>query len=658
MRGTIRWRAVWLGVFCGLLICAATPYNNAYLGATLLAGGHFPLAPFFILIWLTLFAALYVKIFRRSSFLNGMELITVWILSVVVSGVAYTGLARTFFVNITAPIHFATVGNRWSEVLHPLMSSKLHPTDASAVRALYNGLAGGANMSFSQVMAAIPWSAWAAPLIAWSVLILLSYMVMLCLVNLFSTQWIINERVNFPLLQAPRVMAGAFEEGRIWDFFTNRYLLMGVILSCFLHTVNGLHFYIPSVPEIPTLFLAGGYFPKVGLFSGFQKLKIYIYPAFIGFAFLTSRQISFSFWVFFMGGCIFYGVLSMLGMTIPSSALGVTFGPTLAQPEETQMVGAYGVFFLFIVWLARRHLVQTFGQAFSTKPQETTPSEWISARASLWGVIIGFILLLGWCVYFGMGVFPAILVLGAFFMVMLVATKTITQGGIPYFTLTAAPTDGLLGLFGSGFLSQIGLMLTVAMQKVLFVDLRESLMPSLVHAAKVTEAIRNKRRIVVGLSVVIVLSVAVSFAAMLFVCYKYGVRELHLDWTSTTSVGVYENVQRLIEAPAGPREWVVTYSIAGAVVMALLVLCYQRFPWWPLHPIGYLVTYSSAMRILWFSFFLGWLCNSLALRYGGVLLFKRLRFLFIGFIVGDFLMGGFWAIIGLWLGQSYQVLPS
>ena len=58
----------------------------------------------------------------------------------------------------------------------------------------------------------------------------------------------------------------------------------------------GLHFYFPAVPQIPTLILAGPYFPKHGLFSGFHKLKIYIYPAFIGFAFLTSRQISFSFW--------------------------------------------------------------------------------------------------------------------------------------------------------------------------------------------------------------------------------------------------------------------------------------------------------------------------------------------------------------------------
>jgi len=64
------------------------------------------------------------------------------------------------------------------------------------------------------------------------------------------------------------------------------------------------------------------------------------------------------------------------------------------------------------------------------------------------------------------------------------------------------------------------------------------------------------------------------------------------------------------------------------------------------------------MRILWFSFFLGWLCNTLCMRYGGVVLFKKLRLFFIGLIIGDLLMGGIWAIVGLFSDGGYQVLPN
>ena len=42
----------------------------------------------------------------------------------------------------------------------------------------------------------------------------------------------------------------------------------------------------------------------------------------------------------------------------------------------------------------------------------------------------------------------------------------------------------------------------------------------------------------------------------------------------------------------------------------------------------------------------------------GIVLLKRVRLLFIGLILGDFLMGGIFAVIGLWTGQSYLVLPN
>jgi hypothetical protein len=46
------------------------------------------------------------------------------------------------------------------------------------------------------------------------------------------------------------------------------------------------------------------------------------------------------------------------------------------------------------------------------------------------------------------------------------------------------------------------------------------------------------------------------------------------------------------------------------------------------------------------------------MRYGGVVLYKRLRLFFVGLILGDFLMGGIWAVVGLFAGASYLVLPD
>ncbi len=654
----IRKRAPLLGILLAVAICLLTPYNNIYLRATPLGGGHFPLAPFFIFLLLAIAISLIARIFRSSLLLTGPELLVIWIEMVIGSGIAYTGFARTFLINLTAPIHFATPGNRWEEILHPLIPPALTPTDPEAVLLLYNGLPGGRNMDWFDVVGSIPWAAWLSPLLLWGTFILLSYLVMLFLINILSRQWIHNERMNFPLLKVPEMLSKAVNQGETGSFFFNRFLLTGLSIPVFLHLINGLNMYYPTIPPIPTLFLAGPYFSESGLLTGFQKLKIYIYPAFIGFAFLTSRQISFSFWFFFLAGGLLYGVLNLLGYSIPVSELGVSFGPTLARPEEMQMIGAYGVFFLFLVWLARLHLLDVCKQSFFLKPPASGRSEWFDVRISFWGAIIGFALIIWWYIRLGMAPGTAVLVVGAFFMIMLVATRIICQGGLAYFTLTAAPTDGMIALFGAKLFAGASGLLAGISQKVLFVDLRESLMPSLLHGRHLQQNKSPALLLFSGLAMTIVASMTVSIVAMMTLCYRYGIRELQLDWASQTTTAVYENIYRLVATTTTTGNWVFIFALAGALVMLVLVTCYHRLYWWPIHPIGYLTAYSSAMRILWVSFFIGWACNALCMRYGGIVLFKKLQFFFIGLIIGDFLMGGSWALVGLFTDVSYQVLPD
>ncbi len=654
----IRLRAIVLGSLFALAICLITPFNNAFRQATPLGGGHFPLAPFYVLVWLMILTAFARFLLKGRKWITGKELLVSWALMVLLSGIAWTGLARTFFINLTAPFYFATVENRWSEVLHPLLPESWYPRSQEAVASIYNGLTDGRQMGWFEVLKQIQWDAWLTPLLTWTIFVLLCYFVMVCIVNLLSKQPLYNERMNFPLLRVPLVMQEALDRNELGQFFANRFLIAGLMVPVCLHLLNGLAFYNPSIPQIPTLILAGTYFPKVGLLSGFFKLKIYIYPAFIGFAFLTSKQISFSFWFFFIMGTLLFGLLSVLGLNIPAAALGVTFGPTIARPEETQMIGAYIVFFLFLAWLARFHFINIIRHGFGLQKEDDLESEWLSMRFAFWGFVLGSLAIVIWCHYFGIPLLFSIAVVFAFFMFTLVAMRVICQGGIAYFTLTAAPMDGLMVFFGPKVFTSVGILVAAVIQKVLFVDLRESLMPSLLHARKITNKSRNNRLIFLAIAGTLIAGVVISFLAMLALCYKFGMRELQLDWATRTTVALYDNIYGLVESPAKPGEWVLIFSVAGAVVMLILVISYHRFYWWPIHPIGYLTAYSSAMRILWFSFFIGWACNALCMRYGGVRLFKKLRNFFIGMIIGDFFMAGTWAIVGLFSYSSYLVLPD
>ncbi len=655
----IRLRAIITGLLLAVGICLLTPFNNIYQQATPLGGGHFPLAPFFIFILLVILTALSAKLFRLKNLLfSGGELLIIWIEMVIGSGIAYTGLARTLLLNLTTPIHYATVSNQWQESLLSVLPSAIVPTSKEAIEMLYTGLPGGREMGWMEVIQNIPWQAWLSPLLLWGTFILLAYGFMLFIINVFSRQWIHNERINFPLLKVPEMLAGALDERKVGSFFSNRFLLMGLLIPVSLHLLNGFNFYYPSVPQLSTLILAGPYFPDYGLFSGFHKLKIFIYPAFIGFAFLTSRQISFSFWFFFILGGLLFGLLGMMGYSIPASELGITFGPTLAKPEETQMIGAYGVFFVFLLWLARAHLLQVTKESFFLSKARKARTEWFDVRISFWGSVFCFAGLIYWSVALGMSLSSALLFFSAAFMIMLVAARIICQGGLAYFTLTAAPMDGLMSMGGTKLFAGINGLLPAMAQKAIFVDLRESLMPSLLHGRKLSHGKIPGLLIFSGLFFTILASLVASILAIMALYYRYGTRELQIEWASRTTLTVFENVHRLMTAPVEPGGWITFFAIAGAIIMLILVICYHRFYWWPIHPLGYLTAYSSAMRILWVSFFIGWACNALCMRYGGVSLFKKVQFFFIGLIIGDFLMGGGWAIVGLFTDSGYQVLPN
>ncbi|MCP4119857.1 MAG: hypothetical protein GY737_31545 [Desulfobacteraceae bacterium] len=654
----IRPRAFILGIVLAMVICALTPFNNLYRQATPLGGGYFPLAPFYILVWMTLLTALGRRLFPGRTFMTGLELIFTWMLMVLVAGIAYTGFARTFFINITAPLYFGAADQKWRTILSPLLPDSLFPTDRTAVEMLYNGIEGGRTMGWGELAAAVPWGAWLAPFLSWALFMVCAYFLMLCLINLINRQATVNERMNFPLLIVPRMMEQAVNQSRVGPFFKNRFLLTGMAIPVLLHGLNGLNFYFPWVPQINTLVLAGSYFPRQGIFAGFVKLKLYFYPAFIGFAYLASKQVSFSFWFFFFIGALFTGLLTVTGHSFPASDLGVTFGPTLSRPEETQMIGAFIVFFLFLMWLARFYFKEVAAHAFFLKTGHPSAPRVRWDRRVFWATVISFFLLVAWLVFHGMNFFGAVALLLFFVMFMMVATRVVCQGGVTYFTLTVAPLDALNTLVGLKIFSSLGLLLAGVTQKVLFVDLRESVMPSILHTHRVARRVRSQGVIAGAVFVAMVVCLGVSAIAMVLVCYRYGIRELGLDWATRTTVSVYNNLVPLIHDPPGQGDSIRWFALMGAMVMMVLVAGYHRFYWWPLHPIGYLMVYSSAMKILWLSFFIGWIFNALCMRYGGVTLYKRMRYFFVGLILGDFLMGGTFAVIGFFTRTGYQVLPG
>ncbi len=310
---------------------------------------------------------------------------------------------------------------------------------------------------------------------------------MLFLINILSRQWIHNERMNFPLLKVPEMIGQAVSEGNTGSFFLNRFLLAGLCHPGFSPSDQWAKSLL-SIDSINSDSLSGRaiFFPEwlIHRFSKTENLSLSVFYRFCLFD-ITANFLFFL--VLLSGRRSPVRHPQSAGLFHPCFELGVTFGPTLARPEEMQMIGAYGVFFLFLVWLARLHLFDVCKQSLFLSKPSPGRSEWFDVRISFWGAITGFALIIWWYIRLGMAPITAVLIVGAFFMIMLVATRIICQGGLAYFTLTAAPTDGMIALFGTKLFAGVSGLLAGMSQKVLFVDLRESLLPSLLHARQLQQ---------------------------------------------------------------------------------------------------------------------------------------------------------------------------
>ncbi|MBT4822788.1 MAG: hypothetical protein HON70_44185, partial [Lentisphaerae bacterium] len=70
-----------------------------------------------------------------------------------------------------------------------------------------------------------------------------------------------------------------------------------------------------------------------------------------------------------------------------------------------------------------------------------------------------------------------------------------------------------------------------------------------------------------------------------------------------------------------------------------------RFPWWPLHPVVFLLWATYPMSFMSHSFLMGWFVKKMSVRFGGSKMVRKLRPLMIGIIAGE-IAGALFCMIG------------
>jgi hypothetical protein len=175
-------------------------------------------------------------------------------------------------------------------------------------------------------------------------------------------------------------------------------------------------------------------------------------------------------------------------------------------------------------------------------------------------------------------------------------------------------------------------------------------MPHGMEGLKMADRTRTAHReVFVGAVLAGALGMLASMWAFIHLGYQLGTAA---KFSSGHGYGfdVYNRMEQWVTAPEPGIPGAVAGMAAGLAGALLLITLRARFFGWPFHPIGYAISGSWSMNLVWLPLLIAWLAKVMVLRYGGLRLYRVALPFFLGLILGDCTMGTLWSLIGLLLG--------
>jgi hypothetical protein len=164
----------------------------------------------------------------------------------------------------------------------------------------------------------------------------------------------------------------------------------------------------------------------------------------------------------------------------------------------------------------------------------------------------------------------------------------------------------------------------------------------------------NQRIFFWGTMLAVVLGVLSTFWAYGHLGYEYGVAAKFRSGTGHAVQG-YDRLAAWISTGTPPNVAANWAILVGFLTASLLFLARLNLDWWPFHPIGYAISGSWSINLVWMPLFFAWLIKLLVLRYGGLRAYRLLMPFFLGLILGQTLVGCAWSLYGMLLGiQTYS----
>lgn len=490
-----------------------------------------------------------------------------------------------------------------------------------------------------------PWFAWVVPLLAWLPLIAAGLVACLAIAALVRKQWIEHERLPFPIarvmlsyLDAPlhgRRFSALYYRPGFWIAFLVPVL---VFASQGLQTWGVLPLSIPTKIDMQPAFRSE---PWLQVWDHFYLFQGHIFFSVIALTFFLPLDIAFSLWFFFV---LTNGVVMVLRTKL---GLPVTYDQAIHASA-----GGWGVMCLLILWVGRHW----YWKLLRAAVRGTTDAEVRETARYVW-LLLGCILAMAlWLVATGAEALHALAAVLLFLGFILVLARLVAEAGVAQVATPTAATLTQTIFLATGFSAPLTALLPlVYIGSTLFAEQRENLLPYALHAehmarqTKVDGAV-SRWKWTGLLAAVLAVGGLLALVTMLSLSYH---RSGHPDWywqwgIINNGLGPLGTITEESPSPLPRGDMAACYG-TGALITAGLGLARLSITGWVLHPLGYIASTSWAARILWFSFFIGWLAKLLVMRYGGVVVYQRLKPVALGLIAGEAVVTGLFLVLQILL---------
>ncbi|MBI2298551.1 MAG: hypothetical protein HYU66_06285 [Armatimonadetes bacterium] len=647
-RRPVTLRAVLIGLFATVVLCGLTPYNDFRIAATYIAGNHMPIGSFFLLALLVLGVNVVLRAVRPGWALQPGELLTIWAMTAVSSGLPSSGLFRYLTPHIIAGLHYATPENHWDERILSQLPVALQIRDPAAVRFFFDGLHG---------RGAIPWGLWLRPMLVYGVFSAALFTVFLCLGVVLRRQWVEHERFTFPIAQLPVEMVREPESGALLPpLFRSTGMWATVVILTIIHTFNGMHQVYSAVPQVGLYqwHLEG----LVGRgWKTWNWVRLSVYPLTVGFSYFISNEVLLSLWLFY---ALFRAELAILDACgVQWAGPGAGYGYALFSSQ--QAAGAALALTVWVFFTGRGHFGRVLARLWRRTHEPGEREEGLGYRAAVVGFLAGVAVMLAWLVRFGGSYTMAASVLVFSLVSFVTLTWLVAQAGLLFVQPVWAGRELAVRLGGSRMFSPRSILVGAEVEHIFGMDLREFVLPHVMNVQKASDPLHTSRRgLFLAMALALVAGYVVSAYATIRLPYDYGAEVgLNNPWTYKNSPMLpLQFLDSLLTKPmaASTTSW--WGVIGGGVGMWAVMVLRANVPWFRLHPAGFIIASGYPLSCFWFSFLLGWLLKNAILKAGGLRLYRRARPIFLGLVVGDCLNGGLWVILSPLLHVRYQILPG